>query len=108
MLPLFWPEAISEALEALPEISASSTWSQSESSKPAPIRSFSCSSRTRATIFCLDAVAIAGMNKIPCIGFGPGNEIYAHTPNESSPLEHLSKAAAFYAGLICNLNEKWK
>lgn len=56
--------------------------------------------------FSTNAVAIAGMNKIPCIGFGPGNEIYAHTPNESSPIEHLSKAAAFYAGLICNLNEK--
>jgi acetylornithine deacetylase/succinyl-diaminopimelate desuccinylase-like protein len=46
------------------------------------------------------------MNGIPCIGLGPGNEIYAHAPNESSPVEHLSGAVAFYAGLIYNLNIK--
>ena len=56
--------------------------------------------------FSTNAVAIAGMNGIPCIGLGPGNEIYAHAPNESSPVEHLSGAVAFYAGLIYNLNIK--
>ncbi|HPS64572.1 MAG TPA: YgeY family selenium metabolism-linked hydrolase [Ignavibacteria bacterium] len=56
--------------------------------------------------FSTNAVAIAGMNGIPCIGLGPGNEVYAHAPNESSPVEHLSGAAAFYAGLIYNLNNK--
>lgn len=57
-------------------------------------------------IFSTNAVAIAGMNGIPCIGLGPGNEIYAHAPNESSPIEHLAGAVAFYAGLIYNLNKK--
>jgi putative selenium metabolism hydrolase len=56
--------------------------------------------------FSTNAVAIAGMNGIPCIGLGPGNEIYAHAPNESSPVEHLSGAVAFYTGLIYNLNKK--
>jgi putative selenium metabolism hydrolase len=47
--------------------------------------------------FSTNAVSICGKHKIPCIGFGPGNEIYAHAPNEFVPIEHLDKAAAFYA-----------
>jgi putative selenium metabolism hydrolase len=47
--------------------------------------------------FSTNGVAICGRHGIPCIGFGPGNEIYAHAPNEKVPVEHLEKAAAFYA-----------
>jgi putative selenium metabolism hydrolase len=54
--------------------------------------------------FSTNAIAIAGMHGIPCLGMGPGNEIYAHAPNESCPLEHLSSAAAFYAGLMAKLS----
>jgi putative selenium metabolism hydrolase len=54
--------------------------------------------------FSTNAVAIAGMHGIPCIGFGPGNEIYAHAPNEACPIDHLSGAAAFYAALMAELN----
>lgn len=55
--------------------------------------------------FSTNGVAIAGMHKdIACIGFGPGNEVYAHAPNESCPVEHLSQAAAFYAALVAKLN----
>ena len=53
--------------------------------------------------FSTNGVAIAGMHGIPCIGFGPGNEVMAHFPNEHTPVEHLSKASAFYAGLIHSL-----
>ncbi len=53
--------------------------------------------------FSTNAVAIAGMKGIPCIGLGPGNEIYAHSPNEAIPIEHLTKAAAFYAALVYRL-----
>ncbi|MDD4309787.1 MAG: YgeY family selenium metabolism-linked hydrolase [Candidatus Cloacimonetes bacterium] len=53
--------------------------------------------------FSTNGVAIAGMFGIPCIGMGPGNEIYAHAPNEACPVEHLTKAAAFYAALIYEL-----
>lgn len=54
--------------------------------------------------FSTNGTAIMGMNNIPCIGFGPGNEIYAHAPDEFCPVEHLSAASAFYAGLVARLN----
>lgn len=47
--------------------------------------------------FSTNGVVIMGLNKVPCIGFGPGNEEQAHTANEWTPVEHLIKAAAFYA-----------
>ena len=53
--------------------------------------------------FSTNGVAIAGMHGIPCIGLGPGNEIYAHAPNEATPIRHLTEAAAFYAALIYEL-----
>ncbi len=56
--------------------------------------------------FSTNAVAICGKHKIPCIGFGPGNEIYAHAPNEKVPVAHLEKAAAFYTALPYMLEEK--
>ena len=56
--------------------------------------------------FSTNGVAIAGMHDIPCVGFGPGNEIYAHAPNEACPVEHLSAAAAFYAAYVATLNGK--
>ena len=56
--------------------------------------------------FSTNAVAIAGMKGIPCLGLGPGNEVYAHAPNEACPIEHLSRAAAFYAALVARLNGK--
>jgi putative selenium metabolism hydrolase len=56
--------------------------------------------------FSTNAIAISGMHGIPCLGLGPGNEIYAHAANEACPIEHLSSAAAFYAALVANLNGK--
>jgi len=56
--------------------------------------------------FSTNGIAIAGMHDIPCIGMGPGNEIYAHAPNEACPTEHLSAAAAFYAALVAHMNGK--
>lgn len=55
--------------------------------------------------FSTNGIAIAGMHDIPCVGMGPGNEVYAHAPNEACPVEHLSQAAAFYAGLVAKLNK---
>ena len=48
-------------------------------------------------VFSTNGVAIMGMHNIPCIGFGPGNEIYAHMATEQIPVEHLVKAMAWYA-----------
>ena len=56
--------------------------------------------------FSTNAVAIAGMKGIPCLGLGPGNEVYAHAPNEACPIEHLSRATAFYAALVARMNGK--
>lgn len=56
--------------------------------------------------FSTNGVSIMGMHGIPCIGMGPGDEIYAHAPNEETPVEHLSQAAAFYAAFIAKLNNK--
>ena len=48
--------------------------------------------------FSTNAVAIAGMHGIPCVGFGPAPESVAHTVNDSVPITHMVKCAAFYAG----------
>jgi putative selenium metabolism hydrolase len=47
--------------------------------------------------FSTNAVSIAGMFGIPCVGFGPALESVAHTVNDSVPIEHLVNCAAFYA-----------
>ena len=47
--------------------------------------------------FSTNGVTIRGKHGIPVIGFGPGNEVMAHAPNEKTPIDHLVKASAFYA-----------
>ncbi|NJO91019.1 MAG: M20/M25/M40 family metallo-hydrolase, partial [Chloroflexia bacterium] len=47
--------------------------------------------------FSTNAVTITGIYGIPTIGFGPGNEVLAHAPNEKVPIDDLVKASAFYA-----------
>ena len=47
--------------------------------------------------FSTNGVAVMGMHGIPCIGFGPGNEIYAHMATEQIAIEQLVKAMAWYA-----------
>ena len=47
--------------------------------------------------FSTNGIATCGMFGIPTIGFGPGDEIYAHGPEDQCPVEHLTRAARFYA-----------
>jgi putative selenium metabolism hydrolase len=47
--------------------------------------------------FSTNGIATMGMMGIPTIGFGPANEIYAHTVDDQVPADHLVRAAAFYA-----------
>jgi putative selenium metabolism hydrolase len=47
--------------------------------------------------FSTNGVVINGVYGIPVIGFGPGNEVLAHAPDEKVPVEDLVKASAFYA-----------
>ena len=50
-------------------------------------------------VFSTNGVATAGRLGIPSVGFGPSNEIYAHSVNEQMPVDHLLKAAVFYAAM---------
>ncbi|OGU79027.1 MAG: selenium metabolism hydrolase [Ignavibacteria bacterium RIFOXYA2_FULL_35_9] len=50
--------------------------------------------------FSTNGVTINGIYGIPVIGFGPGNEVLAHAPDEKVPVEHLVKASAFYAMFV--------
>lgn len=47
--------------------------------------------------FSTNGIATNGMYKIPTIGFGPGNEVLAHAPDEKVPVSDLVAASAFYA-----------
>ena len=48
-------------------------------------------------VFSTNGVASAGRLGIPTIGFGPANEVYAHTSDDQCPLDDLPVAAAWYA-----------
>ncbi len=47
----------------------------------------------------------AGKAGIPCIGFGPGDEVDAHTPTEHVSLDDVVNATSFYAYLPVSLKE---
>lgn len=49
--------------------------------------------------FSTNGVSIMGRYGIPCIGFGPGKEEEAHSPNEKTWKEDLVKCAAVYAAV---------
>lgn len=49
-------------------------------------------------VFSTNGVATAGMFGVPTVGFGPGNEVHAHTPDDQCPVSDITRAAAFYAG----------
>jgi putative selenium metabolism hydrolase len=53
--------------------------------------------------FSTNGVTINGIYGIPTIGFGPGNEVMAHAPNEKIPIDHLVKASAFYAAFALEM-----
>ena len=48
-----------------------------------------------AWIFGTDGAFIADRG-IPCVGFGPGNEAYAHTPEDHISIEDLDKSTKVY------------
>lgn len=50
--------------------------------------------------FSTNGVTIRGYYDIPTIGFGPGNEVLAHAPNEKVPIDDLVGASAFYAMFV--------
>ena len=53
--------------------------------------------------FSTNGIMTCGVYGIPTIGFGPGNEVLAHAPNEKVPISDLVAASAFYAALIYDI-----
>lgn len=47
--------------------------------------------------FSTNGIMTNGVYGIPTIGFGPGNEVLAHAPNEKVAIDDLVVASAFYA-----------
>lgn len=89
------------------------TWCFDEDDRQvqAAVRTYNALFKTPPTVgrwtFSTNGVSIAGMYGIPCVGFGPAPEDVAHTVNDSVPIEHLTKCAAFYAafpGMYCATN----
>jgi putative selenium metabolism hydrolase len=58
--------------------------------------------------FSTNGVSTMGRFNIPTIGFGPANEIYAHSPKDQIPVEHLVEACKFYAAFPLTLINKLK
>lgn len=54
--------------------------------------------------FSTNGIYWAGKAGIPSIGFGPGDEVTAHTVNDSVPLDDVVKATEFYAALPAALD----
>lgn len=52
--------------------------------------------------FSTNGVATKGMFDIPSIGFGPGNEKHAHSPDDQIKIEDLVNAISFYTALTYN------
>lgn len=91
------------------------TWCEDEDAPPvaAAVQTYRSLFRRKPPVgrwtFSTNGVSIAGMFGIPAVGFGPAPESVAHTVNDSVPIEHLVKCAAFYAafpGTFCANGEK--
>jgi putative selenium metabolism hydrolase len=54
--------------------------------------------------FSTNGVVINGIHGIPTIGFGPGNEVLAHAPNEKVAIEDLVISSAFYAAFAYQMD----
>ncbi len=55
--------------------------------------------------FSTNGIMTCGTYGIPTIGFGPGNEVLAHAPDEKVPISDLVIASAFYAAFAYELTK---
>lgn len=55
--------------------------------------------------FSTNGVAIMGMEGIPCVGYGPGDEVEAHAPNEKIKKQDITHAIATYGFFAATLKE---
>jgi len=56
--------------------------------------------------FSTNGIMTCGVYGIPTIGFGPGNEVLAHAPDEKVPINDLVTASAFYAAYVYELSKR--
>jgi putative selenium metabolism hydrolase len=56
--------------------------------------------------FSTNGIMTCGVYRIPTIGFGPGNEVMAHAPDEKVQISDLVTASAFYAGFAYAIRKK--
>lgn len=54
-------------------------------------------------VFSTNGVATAGIHGVPTVGFGPGEEKWAHAANERVAVEDLVRATAFYMSFACEI-----
>jgi putative selenium metabolism hydrolase len=47
--------------------------------------------------FSTNGIATRGMSGVATVGFGPGDERFAHSPDDQCPVDHLTRAAHVYA-----------
>jgi putative selenium metabolism hydrolase len=66
---------------------------------------FGRAAETGVWTFSTNGVVINGIYGIPVIGFGPGNEVMAHAPDEMVSIGDLEAASAFYAAFILAISE---
>jgi len=66
---------------------------------------FGKTTETGVWTFSTNGVVINGIYGIPVIGFGPGNEVMAHAPDETVAISDLEAASAFYAAFIMAISE---
>jgi putative selenium metabolism hydrolase len=55
--------------------------------------------------FSTNGIMTCGVFGIPTIGFGPGDEVLAHAPDEQVPVSDLVAASAFYAAFAYELSK---
>jgi acetylornithine deacetylase/succinyl-diaminopimelate desuccinylase-like protein len=67
---------------------------------------FNKTTKTGKWDFCTNGNYWMGKAGIPSIGFGPGDEIYAHTVLDQIPLQEVVDATGFYALLPAFLRER--
>lgn len=51
-------------------------------------------------VFSTNGVATMGKFGIPTLGLGPGEEVYAHAPNERLKVDQMYSAAEYYAAFV--------
>ncbi|MFC2117315.1 YgeY family selenium metabolism-linked hydrolase [Bacteroidota bacterium] len=58
---------------------------------------------TGVWVFSTNGVATKGLYDIPSIGFGPGEEIHAHTPTDQVRIKDLLTAVEFYVSFVLHI-----